>query len=821
MFDVLFGPAGFIPVGRAALLPASPPSPVAAPQTVNPAFNPGEVKIDVAAFGVGNVARIGDWIGLRLRLTDSALQSRDALVQILGRDNDSDHPAYRRIITLNPGVAQDAWFYFRLPAYFGPSDTFEVVISEPVAPAETASLLNFRAGRTLARRTISSAGAQLLDPAAGLMVTLGAVTSALQPYAISAGNPGVPDFGHEILVQAALADLADLPDRWMGLKPASVMVWGAGVDPSGLRAERARALREWVRRGGHLIVVLPPTGTSWINPATNELHDLFPLVNVARREGVDLAPYRPLFTSRSGVAMPRGVVVNTFEPLAGAGPGEADPVLNAPDGSCVVVQRAVGVGAVTLIGIDLSNAAFRTGTVPQTEAFWHRILGRRGTLSVPNNIVPPQRSLAYLDDWVGVSVAKRGTAAAGLLMGFLVFLAYWLVAGPFTYYALRRANLVRHSWLAFVGAAALFTAIAFGLASLFKPGRVEALHFTVLDHVYGQSVQRARSFFSLYVPTAGNTELLLGGADGNPPPRDGVTRELGGVLAPWEAPEASGGVGFLDSREYPVDARDPTAVTFASRATVKQFSAEWAGAPRYKMPAVIPAAGASEGRIFLDSDRTLTGQVRNDLDRPLTNVTILLVEGQTTLGRPQVSDLGEAPLFGRAVSLREWLPQQVIDLSDAFRGGTGGATPISTYLNGLVPAAGGFIPGTVRLDPAGAIAPISFYPLIGTPQPDSRSNLNAAGFTALRRRLFHGLDLGRWFTRPCVIIVGTLPEHDTPVPLFVDGTPVESRGTTIVRWVYPLAPDPPAYPDRAPAATPSSGSSPDDPPLPPTAPDPA
>lgn len=69
---------------------------------------PDEVRIDVGEFGVGNIARSGDWCGIRLKLTDSASKQREVLVGVTIPDADADLPVYSRVLTLNPGVAQDA-----------------------------------------------------------------------------------------------------------------------------------------------------------------------------------------------------------------------------------------------------------------------------------------------------------------------------------------------------------------------------------------------------------------------------------------------------------------------------------------------------------------------------------------------------------------------------------------------------------------------------------------------------------------------------------------------------------------------------------------
>ena len=54
------------------------------------------------------------------------------------------------------------------------------------------------------------------------------------------------------------------------------------------------------------------------------------------------------------------------------------------------------------------------------------------------------------------------------------------------------------------------------------------------------------------------------------------------------------------------------------------------------------------------------------------------------------------------------------------------------------------------------------------------------------RRLGRELDLSTWFTRPCLIILGTLEDSPCPIPFEIGGETVESDGTTIVRWIYPL-----------------------------------
>ncbi|MEM7755397.1 MAG: hypothetical protein AAF297_07145 [Planctomycetota bacterium] len=61
----------------------------------------------------------------------------------------------------------------------------------------------------------------------------------------------------------------------------------------------------------------------------------------------------------------------------------------------------------------------------------------------------------------------------------------------------------------------------------------------------------------------------------------------------------------------------------------------------------------------------------------------------------------------------------------------------------------------------------------------------------------YGWDMGRWFTQPCLIVIGQLvqdrDEGGAAVPLAVDGRVPTASGRTVVRWVYPLSARPPAW----------------------------
>lgn len=766
---------------------------------------PDEVRIDVGEFGIGNIARAGDWCGLRLKLTDSASKQREVLVGVSVDDADKDKAVYSRLLTLNPGVAQDAWFYFRLPFWASPGDPVLVQVNEPVSDDTVA--VGARPGRLLARKLVTSTG-RIVEPSRGLFAIIGTNEMGLRQYATQAGaGQPWPALGHEVTDSASGIAVRSLPDRWLAWAPFEAVFWGdspggSEADVSQLRGERTRALKEWVQRGGHLIIVLPPTGQAWTNAATNELLDILPAVNITRREGVDLSEYRPLIVRSADAPLPRSAVVHTFEPKADAGAGEAMRVLNGPRGDCVVARRLVGTGAVTLVGLDFSSRLLSQGGSLDADVFWHRVLGRRGILSPEaKEVVPRSQNEAYVDRIIASQVSKRGTAATGLFLGVLLFVLYWLFAGPVGFAALKARNAQRLAWVGFVAIALLFTVLAFGAASWFRPAKFEATHLTVLDHVYGQRIQRARSWMALMLPRDGTVSLWGPDSEGAMQ-TPGSRRELGGVLAPWDPVGANERSGFLDARDYRVDARDPIRLDLPSRSTVKLAQLDWAGAPRWKMPRPFHEEG-----IRADGSRLL-GALVHELPGGLSDVLIAHVQGQ----RPLSADLRPRIVSNVQIwklAKQRWEPNTPLDLSkETAQAAAGNAGEL--WLAGLVPLSqSGF--GMQTADPRyfrsveDALTAASFFTQFGIPDDVKGNSGMSAGL--VRREATHGMDLGRWFTQPCIIVIGYLtdPGIDAPISTFVDGKSVPSRGTTVIRWVYPLPDNPPK--ERVTEESTRSGSS--------------
>lgn len=773
----------------------------------------GDLKLEVERFGVAGVVRAGGWVGVRVVVQDSAAKPRELVIRLSLPDIDGDEPLSQREIATNPGIKQGVWLYLRLPAGFKPGDRLTLAAFEGIESVASGGGRALAQGRLVSRATVTTRNE--VSSVVGLAAVVGNKSFGLLRFGLRADNGDAAPFGQELTrVESGLVP-AELPDRWQGLAPFDFLVWGGG-DPGELRAERASAVREWVRRGGHLIIVLPAVGETWTNSKATELSSLLPIVTVRRREGVDLAGLRPLLAERANVVMPKDGVLHEFTPAPDAAPGEAVRVINGPDGACLVARRLHGVGAVTLVGIDLNHRAFAEAERLDPGAFWNRVIGRRGLAptqaDIDRRFAPggegfPARTAIKFDGDIAGQIAKSGKASAGVLLGFVLFALYWLVAGPGGFAILKKRGMVRHAWLGYVATAAIFTVIAWGGANLMREKRVQGTHLTIIDHVFGQPTERARVWMSLLVPKYGSATFRVG--DGS---------AIGGVLdssdlaTAWEPPPDQSGAGgtFPDAREYVMDARNPSTLTFPTRSTVKQLQIDWAGGPPWKMPLPMAgpdASGAAPSGLGTLRLRTnggpdqswVSGSLSHDLPGDLRDVLIIVVPPQRDIGRGVLSTQTIAD--ARAFAVDRWPAgaSNPLDLAVVTVQKSGSDTTLASYLR----------------------SQLNKYTNVLYQREDTKVDLNSAadrlvassflsqfeGITPAQgrtdtvpwatRQNTHGLDLGRWLSQPCVIIVGSIGSEKEgepcPVPMALDGEKFATSGRTIVRWVYPLPDEPPTF----------------------------
>jgi hypothetical protein len=773
-----------------------------------------EIELNIASFGIGGLAREGEWAGVLVTMQDKGSSSRDIVLRLEIPDIDGDITQYDRVVTANPGVLQSFWLYCQLP-FQSTGDEYELKAFEAIdsGGSDDPAEIGFRAGQLLGQRQILTS--QVMTSRVGLIGIVGSTQVGLDQYGVRVQNQPWMPYGHELQRTSAGLTIDNLPDRWHGLKSLNTLVWStsttASYDPSRLTPEKARAIREWVERGGHFVVVLQSSGDPWYQGA-HPLRTILPAVkNPNRLEGVSLDEYRSLLTESAAGNMPQNAVVYTFDPLDGAEQHEAMPVLQSQSGETVVTRRLLGSGMVTAIGLPLNEGTLRRLGLPQPEPLWHRILGLRGNVVSPEAINEQQsiissRNPQIFDDGVSGAISKTGTAVQGVLFGIIVFLVYWLLAGPVGYALLKQRKKPQHAWVAFVACIAGFTAIAWLGATTLRPKRVTISHFSMLQQVHGQDTQRVRSWLSVMLPDYG--DATISSVD----PETSVStfggQESANILVPWSAPEDSGGTlagGFPDNSGYRIQSRAPAAVRIPTRATVKTFTSEWSGDENWRMPYVVGDPGALEEPALTIDSQVVTGRVAHRLPGALKDVRIFVVSRTAPIRRiGQRLDRGMiarvsvlAPNFGDA----GWAPDRSIELADLTRIDEGNrrtredryfeqAVRMGVDTTGLGGAQGSLTDRMV----AGM-----FLSQFEPPRFDGAAT-DPVGERLAIRRMTHGWDLGRWFTQPCVIITGVLEidvddasEDGIPTPVWVDGRRVPSSGTTVVTWVYPLDAAPPLY----------------------------
>lgn len=717
--------------------------------------------------GLADYARLGAWTPVRLTLENQAAEPRQVLCRWLLEDADGDRVLAQRRVTLDALSTQYAWLYGPVP-----------VRSRPNVPW-TIQVLNDDASVELARAEVPAA--RMLAASDRMIGIAGNQDFGLSGYATEATT-------HEPITLVSGLSLSALPDRWYGLSAIDTLVWSRdGGDPDDPLVSGAieQALREWVRRGGHLIVVLPAYGQTWTGSG---LADLLPVSSdqVRRIEG------RP--PSWLGAIRSREVInveMNVFD----VDPGKGVDVIIRHDNQPVVIAKRYGFGRVTLIGLDLADRRFAQMGLPNGPfPIWHEVLmwqapvyeQARIDAEVASNRMsrPDQRTRVALGRFIPGRISMRGAAAPALLAAILVFGLYWFTAGPLSVIALKRKEAQRHSWVLFVGIVLCFSAVSWAGAWLMAPKRAAVSHFTILRANADSPAVHAHSWFSIYIPKFAKQSIELDPDH----PTNRHTLASPGLVAGLDE------TGFLDPQTYTLDMASPRSVEVPFRSTAKQFEADYYG--RIDQP----QAGMSEPLILPQGDIKLennwpTGKLSHGLPGPLRDVMLIYCPGEDpSTGRNQM------PWVWRLKDA--WEPKQVIDLGTpdvldrlVVRPKDSSFTDRKWQDEGFLGKLIANRPGQQLIDAAGVeiLTPstemIQFIQLLtffdALPPPDFRKIGFPYAFV-FNRGLGRQLDVTPMLAGRRLIVVGHLEDSPLPIPMAVEGDEVSSTGWTVVQWVYDL-----------------------------------
>ncbi|TVQ54444.1 MAG: hypothetical protein EA377_05410 [Phycisphaerales bacterium] len=787
-----------------------------------------DVIISIDQFGVGSTARPGDRTGLRLELlsnpSGSLGEATAVWVQWEVPNADGDILEYGRNLTLTRGRPTFTWLTAPLP-YEARSDTIWSIRVFEMRDGERRGELGGMRFRP------ADAGAQFVDPSANLIGIIGSRHMGLNQYGVRHRQDPRPAAAHEYTRTVFGIRPDELPDRWEALKGFEAIVWGTDHSPLQLTSDTANALRQYVRYGGHLIIVLPEDTNPWQTGgiAQTPLEDMLPPEPPRRDEEVQLSQVLPLISKARGALGDFPLTVRVFKELNAdldrLGPHYV-PHMALEDGRVLVVQRRYGHGMVTLSGLDVSSGQMasmrlsnRVSGLPQADVFWNRILGRRvdtptaaeynamGDEDLLVRAMPNERAVGP-SGLISQPISMSTQAGLGLLIALVLFTVYWVIAGPGGFAFLRMYKRPQHAWLAFAGSAVAFTAIAWGTVSIIRINEPQIRHLTYLDHIAQPAweapddlpqMQRAVSWLTLYTPGYQNVPISI--------PSGGGERNL---LSTWAAPGESIS-RFPNANRYSIDVgASASSFVMPSRSTATQFQAHWLGGLSAEWGGMIremPERTISVRRDGGGRETGLEGVLTHDLPGTLHDVTFIWVrnarfparryaerDGEELRWMPRMMS-GQMNNLGYMLRLREWNPNEQLVLEELESQFTGGALLTNSidrrYVEDYRSTGFATAPGTGlrTTDRDRYLEMLSFFNQLTPPayykaRPDEDEPNNVA----FQRLLGRELDLSRWFSRPCIIIIGHLRDSELPIPLRVnqsDQTP-ESEGLTIVRWVYPL-----------------------------------
>lgn len=770
-----------------------------------------EVRLDVEQgfVGLDGFVRPGAWTPIRLSVDNLSADDRDVFLRWQHSDEDGDRvTAERRVTLTRQRDDQPVWLYAAAPMTTNRDTRWNL------------RAVDAESGELLASAAVSPNPDLLLRNSEQLI----AVTST--------ADLGLTDVQRYETQQAPIRlvrglSLSRLPDRWQGLDALHAFVWtqdlgGDPADPLQVSESALTGLREWVARGGHLVVMLPEVGQTWTG---SPVADMLPVSagQLRQVESEDWASLPWIGGRRSEEPVPLNVTtfdVRDDDPRAAV-------LLRDQEGRPIVVAGRYGFGRVTVVGMDLTSPAVRSSAIFISQRrLWNHIFNWRFPILTEeyaaseikaNRMLPSHRISTEVDliSFIPERIAMSGTVGVLLIGAILLFGLYWLLAGWLVQPLLKRKGLERLSWVGFVALVLVFAGVAWSGAALLRPGGTSVSHVTVLDYDGNAGLARGRAFVSIFVPTFGLAEVATAS------PRvawlGGESHNL--ISSPGFSPTAAE-TGFVDTQAYTVDAASPDGAALPVRATSKQLMVDYLGPVDGDLPGLAdPFSIAVTEPIEADAQGWPVGKVRHTLPGTLTNVRVIYCRGEFSDARGNVrQDPPQVWSYLNAGGQNRWSPDEPLVLAgrpaapnlpeplvapfrnwdqinferdwqgEGFLGRRIGEQKGPGLVNQAAGGYGGAPAAPVSADEsviARQFELLTFFDAL--PPPDVRRNPDKADFTAsyvMSRRLGPRLDLTPLTHGRRVIILGHLRDAPLPIPLSIDGETPASDGWTVVRWVY-------------------------------------
>lgn len=498
--------------------------------------------------------------------------------------------------------------------------------------------------QSVARKTFEAAdradGEHYLRPvqAHALIVQVGAGAMGLEE-SVAAEKTG----GQSRAVVARVGSAEQLPTQWYGYEGADVVVLSTS-DPAVYQSftpesEQAKALDQWVRMGGKLVLCVGLQGEKLL------------------KQGQALAAFAP-GTFQGTVPLPQTAALETYAGSSTAVPptdramlvarlADAQGKIEAAEGDLpLVVRTPRGFGQILFVAADLDQ--------PPLSKWADRKLLTARLLDLPASEAADESDTGMhygfthlsgqlrsaLDQFQGVRIVPFAVVAS-------LMVVYILLIGPGDYFFLRRfLRRMEWTWATFPAIVLLTCAGACGLAYWLKGSELRVHQAEVIDFDAASGTVRGTSWMNVFSPRAENFNLSLRG------------RLVGGwrrepVLA-WLGLHGDGLGGMnrnntsafgLESEPYQfspaLDAMQGVPIPIWS---TKSFTARWSS----------DASSPVEAKLA-DEDGLPAGRITNGLDVPLENCVLAYEHRAYELGTIATDATVEIGPTTRRVDLRTLL----------------------------------------------------------------------------------------------------------------------------------------------------------------------
>ena len=265
------------------------------------------------------------------------------------------------------------------------------------------------------------------------------------------------------------------------------------IDTGELTPSQQAALRQWIIRGGHLIVT---GGTDWQGTAAG-VSDLLPYLPDGSTPTTDLSGLQAL-AGRGDAAQLTGEVIRAEGELQEG----AFALAEDEEGTPLVARHYLGSGTVDYLTVDLSNQALR-GWDGLNDMWITMLSSVRPVPAWTGGFSDYSDAITAVEILPGVSLLP---AAIGLI-GFLV--AYVVLIGPVNYLILNRLNRRELAWITIPVFIVIFSGLAWSFGAELRGNQATLSRLSVVQTWNDSETAHVDQLIGLLAPRRGDYTLTV------------------------------------------------------------------------------------------------------------------------------------------------------------------------------------------------------------------------------------------------------------------------------------------------------------------------